>query len=474
MAGLSDFLMSLRGQPEPPPDEALDIVQKARRADEYRKQLGSEPGAGVGGLGGFLEKSLPTAFLGLGPPMPSMQTLPMPAQFKPKGDAPSDKSDTDTILKLQRDLRAKGYNIPLDGVMGKETQRAKLDDEQKAQKQQGLDLERMRIEGESKASEAAAATAKAESDRIAATASNRETGDAKLKKAEADMPWYNRFFRDHGQEAGVLAGILGSMATRKMLIGGHKAVQGATTTAANELMAGAPPPGTPVSMGNIGDRAGRVNEFYTKGGASEQPFLNDAAALRGMKSNPDAPQSAALYQPNLTKDILRNAIVPAGGALEYGGAHYVKGQAQEGLDKAIAAYNDNPSDTNLDALQTAKERVAFYGGLERMGQAGITAGVIGGGKTMLSDRTGVRPGTTAADAERAAIDAYLAKAAAPPKGSLPKLSTIIQEPLPVAPPAKAKPVVGGSHPDHTWNEKAGRWQDPNDNNKFLTGPPPTE
>ena len=39
-------------------------------------------------------------------------------------------------------------------------------------------------------------------------------------------------------------------------------------------------------------------------------------------------------------------------------------------------------------------------------------------------------------------------------------------------PEAPRRVIGGSHPDHNWNEKAQRWQDPNNNNEFLSGGPP--
>src|SRR5262249_48752764 len=157
-------------------------------------------------------------------------------------------------------------------------------------------------------------------------------------------------------------------------------------TAADTLMSGAPPAGTPVSQTNLGDRAGRVNEFWVNGQGRnpEQPFINDPAAPRGFRSNTDAPQSGDLYQPSLAKEVARNMVVPISGGIETAGAHWAKGNAQAGLDAATAAFNKNPSDANLDALQTAKEKVAFYEGLERMGQAGFTAGLVGMGNSMLS------------------------------------------------------------------------------------------
>jgi hypothetical protein len=59
------------------------------------------------------------------------------------------------------------------------------------------------------------------------------------------------------------------------------------------------------------------------------------------------------------------------------------------------------------------------------------------------------------------------------------LSTLLRTPtqgqLPAPPasttlPRPQEPIVGGSHPDHSWNVAAGRWQDAN--GRFLPGKPP--
>jgi hypothetical protein len=127
-------------------------------------------------------------------------------------------------------------------------------------------------------------------------------------------------------------------------------------------------------------------------------------------------------------------------------------------------------------LQKAKENVAMYQGGERSGQALM---LMGGGKALLGGRVDKRPGTATADAERAAIDSYLAKGprggpAGGPPG--PKLAGILQQPQPLQPLqllAPQKPAAkGGTHPDHNWNEKLGRWQDVN--GRILPGPAPKD
>lgn len=69
----------------------------------------------------------------------------------------------------------------------------------------------------------------------------------------------------------------------------------------------------------------------------------------------------------------------------------------------------------------------------------------------------------------------------PPTGpaSSTSLSSLLRTPtqgqLPAPPasttlPRPQEPIVGGSHPDHSWNAAAGRWQDAN--GRFLSGKPP--
>jgi peptidoglycan hydrolase-like protein with peptidoglycan-binding domain len=456
MAGLSDLLRG--GAPVDPPDEVLEMVQRVSREQKLR-EAGFGPEAS--GMGAFL-KAAPTAGLGLGPPMPYSQTMPLKVAA---GD------DRDAVKALQRELKAKGYYTgPIDGKMEGGTAAAKRAFDAAEQQRSAGDLDRMKTENEAAK---IAAERKAAEQKVV----DRETGDAKLKKAEESLPWYSRAMRDWGQPAGIVAGGLAALLMRGKMVNKYNAGRAETAKSADDLMTGAPAPGTPVSQGNIGDRAGRVNEFWTTGqrGTAEQPFLSDPAAARGFRSNASAPQSADLYRPNAPMNMAKDAAIPAVGGIEYAGAHYVKGGAMERLDKANAAYNADPSDANLQALQKAKESVALYEGLERMGQATATVGL---GTALLGGRVEKRPGTATADAERAAIDAYLAKAGGPPGGG-PKLSGVLKQPPPLqllaapAPAPAPKPAVkGGSHPDHNWNEKAKRWQDPNDGNKFLTGPPP--
>src|SRR5262249_19088050 len=157
---------------------------------------------------------------------------------------------------------------------------------------------------------AAEAEANAKIAETNATATNRETADKKLKDAEAALPWYKSVFRDYSQPVGVGAGLLAAILTRGKLQKTANTAQQNAATAADTLMSGAPPAGTPVSQTNLGDRAGRVNEFWVNGQGRnpEQPFINDPAAPRGFRSNTDAPQSGDLYQPSLAKEVARNMV----------------------------------------------------------------------------------------------------------------------------------------------------------------------
>jgi hypothetical protein len=438
MAGLSDLLRG--GAPVDPPDEVLEMVQRVSREQKLR-EAGFGPEAS--GMGAFL-KAAPTAGLGLGPPMPYSQTMPLKVAA---GD------DRDAVKALQRELKAKGYYTgPIDGKMEGGTAAAKRAFDAAEQQRSAGDLDRMKTENEAAK---IAAERKAAEQKVV----DRETGDAKLKKAEENLPWYSRAMRDWGQPAGIVAGGLAALLMRKGMVNKYNTGRADTAKAADDLMSSAPTPGTPVSQSNIGDRAGRVNEFWTsgQGGAAQQPFLSDPTAARGFKSNANAPQSADLYRPNQNMNRLSDLAIPAAGGIEYAGANYMKRGAMERLDAANAAYNSDPSDANLQALQKAKENVALYEGLERMGQATATTGFV---KSFLGGRVEKRPGTAIADAERAAIDSYLAKAGGPQGG--PKLAGVLKQPPPLQLlPPKAATQPAGHHAAYQ----------PRANGKFAAGPP---
>lgn len=453
MASLSEMLGFSPAQASAPQDEVLEMVQRARKAE-----AGVQEGTG---LGNFLKRA-PDALLGLGPPMPYSQTMPLKVAG---GD--------DDVVKLQAEMKAKGYyGGKIDGKMGPETVAAKRAYDAAEQQRSAADLEKLRVQTEA----AKIAEQKRAGEQKVV---DRETGDAKLKQAEENMPWYGRVMRDYAQPVGMAAGGLAAFLLRRGMVNKYNSGRAETAKSADDLMRGAPPAGAPVTAGNVQDRAGRVNEFWTSGqrGAAQQPFLSDPAAARGFRSNANAPQSADLYRPNVPMNIAKDAAIPTVGAIDYGASNWMKRGAQEKEAAANKAYDANPSDANLQALQKAKENVALYEGGERSGQAMM---LIGGGKALFGGRVEKRPGTATADAERAAIDAYLTKGARGVPGGpagQPKLSTTLKQlqllPAPAPQAAAPKPAVkGGSHPDHDWNAKAGRWQDAD--GKFLPGPPPKD
>jgi peptidoglycan hydrolase-like protein with peptidoglycan-binding domain len=482
MAGLAEFLLGMRGTPEQPQDEVLDIVKRARREEELRQAGVASPSERPGVMADFLQRGLPTAMLGLGPPMPTTEKMPIPERFIRTAGG-----ENDNVKALQRMLKEKGYyKGPIDGNMGGGTAAAKEAFDKAEATKGAQDLERSKASADAARAEADALRAKTEAAKIAADEAaaqrkvqDRETGDAKLKKAEENLPWYSTIMRDYAQPLGIAGGTLAALRTRGKIINRYNTGREDLVRSADDLMKGAPPSGTPVNASNLGDRAGRVNEFWSKGqGRSpEQPFLSDPTAARGFKSNPDAPQSGGLYQPNLVMNRAMDAAVPLAGGVEYGLANYLKGGAQQRLDAAAKAYGDDPSDVNLQALQKAKENVAMYEGGERLGQ---TMASVGLAKSLFGGRVDKRPGTAIADAERAAIDAYLKKNA--PGGGPqppPRLASIVnpaieaaEAPLAMPAPAPKPKPVGGSHPDHNWNAKAGKWQDTD--GKFLSGPPPKD
>lgn len=327
------------------------------------------------------------------------------------------------VRDLQIRLRDAGhYRGPIDGRMGSETQRANQTFQEAQQAQERQRIERTRVE----ADRDAAGAAKAETERLRLEgerlAQRRTEGDERLRDIESNVPWYSRALRDYGPNLGMAAGLGAGMMLRGGVVRASNARSAASAERANRL-AGPPESGE----ADLASRVARVNQFWGEGqrGASPAgPFVSAPGTSRGFRANPDAPPSTSLYQPNPTPGRLTDAGMV--GFLETEGAlsGYFANQQRGEVTAAQEAVNADPSEVNIQRLQSALNRAAAFDTAANVGRVG---GLSYAGSGLKFQRNPTRPDVAAAEAERLRIDQMLG-----PRRSAP--SAPPSPPPPVAPP----------------------------------------
>jgi len=401
-------------------DEVLEMVERADRAEKFRRAFGVEhdaPDLQSQLWRKFGDDTRNQALIGALAPFVGANPLVGPAVVggtQILGSTPAYGQDAEMVKKLQRDLKEKGYyRGPIDGKMEGGTAEAKkaFDAAQSASEREKT--ERAKADAAAKASEAKAteATAALEAKRLEEAAALREAeqraaGNQRFKEIEAAEPWYDKIFRQHGEKLGWGLGIGLGLLGRHGMTSRYNANTARIAGDANRTMATAPPPGEPVTPQNMGDRIGRVNEFAVGGqsggltGVRQQPFTVDAAAPHGARVNPDMPQASTLYQPNRAANAGRDVGVVGAFGIESYIADAQMDAAQERLDKAMIALAKKPNDEVLiKQVLIERESVALWQTLKTQGR--ISAGAYGL-SAAAQGRTHARPNT--APYEREVMD----------------------------------------------------------------------
>lgn len=317
--------------------------------------------------------------------------------------------DVEAVKELQRELKAKGYyQGPIDGRMEGGTAKAKeaYERDKAASEQRTLELERAKSAAtkENASLKAAEATiAETERKRLEdeRKATDRAAGEKRFKEIEENTPWYRQAYRDWAPSLGYVLGAGAGVLSRKGIVSKADALSKKVAERADDLMA---PP-----RGDLNDRVGKVNQFWTEGqpppgpfgGASrEGPFLTSQGAT-SFKANPAAPASGDLYLPNKTANLGRDLGVAGLYGAESAIAQFgLRNPAYEELERARKAADENPSEININAYQVARDRAAFGELLTNFGRSGAALSL---GSGVKYQREGTRPNVSTAESERLAI-----------------------------------------------------------------------
>lgn len=280
-------------------------------------------------------------------------------------------AEPDQIKQLQAKLQQQGlYSGPIDGIVkpGGPTERAL---------KAAQEMERTRLQQEQAAAQTASAGAQqataqaqlAESQRQRLAdetkAQQREQGNQRMQEIEQNISPTSRAIRDYAGPIGYGIGAIAAPMMRAGVAGLSNAWSRRAATEAEGLFSTA-------IKGTTG-RVARANEFARRGGAGEAvPFLQTPNTAPGFAANPGAATMATLFQPNKWGQRGTDAgLTAAFGGEAALGEFKLKPDAEADLHAATQAASADPSEINIDRLQTAKNKVAVMEGIANVGRAGM-------------------------------------------------------------------------------------------------------
>jgi peptidoglycan hydrolase-like protein with peptidoglycan-binding domain len=231
-------------------------------------------------------------------------------------------------------------------------------------------------------------------------------GGERLRQAEQNVGPVSRALRDYGEIGGTVAGLaLGGLGRWGMTRHANRVA--AERAADVEARLGR-------NMTNVPQRAGRLGEVWREGGRGDAPPFTPAPGTRyGLQVNPNAAPTGELFTaPRGIRGQVRGSdlAVMGGSAVEAGIAETRLWQATERLEAATRAAQSDPSDINIAELQQARDEVAFWQSMGRVGQAGVAG--YGVASTKLP-RNYPRPDLSQADREVANLNRLIS----PPKAT---------------------------------------------------------
>lgn len=308
------------------------------------------------------------------------------------------------VRQLQTQLRDAGlYSGAIDGKIGRETKAAQqqfMQQQQLQLQQQQLQIQQQGLQTQNKTSDAQMAeTARLqEAERIANE--QREEGLRRFREAEKSVGPVSRWLRDYGTPTGATLGILGGPLARLAVTKTSNALSRGTASSAESLMEKA-------GKGAVPGRVANVNEFWRQGGQSSAvPFISTPGQMPGFAVNPAAAGMDKLFLPNKVGNAATDLGVTAGFGAEYGGSKYMQGGAEEELRAAEEAFKKDPSDVNINRIQKATDKVAFYDAASNLGRVGA---VTYPAAMWKMQRAPTVPSMAAVEAEKLKLEELLRK-----------------------------------------------------------------
>lgn len=331
------------------------------------------------------------------------------------GKKAANRTPMDAVREEQTMLAEKGfYKGEIDGADGPETKKAReaykqhLESEQtriqqeieqgKLRAQEGVNLATQKTaETQEKLATAQLEKTKLEKEEAERKAKQRKAGEESLKKAEESTGPIAKFLREWGPMLGYgVGGALG--------LGSRLGVLKSANKASKEVAEAAEAPFT-ANLPNTSDRVARVNRFWREGGAGEAvPFATGTATKAGFSPNSKVADLSTLYPAPTRSYLTKDVGIPVAALAESGLGSALAWDAQNRLDAAVAAYNADPTQANIDAIQSAKNYLASFEFMANLGR-GAAGGYIG--TAAKTSRKPTRPNTSPAEAEKMELEKML-------------------------------------------------------------------
>jgi hypothetical protein len=182
-------------------------------------------------------------------------------------------------------------------------------------------------------------------------------GEERLRRSNEDLSGFQRFMRDYGELTGYGAGLLLGTGSRWGVTAASDALSARRATRATQIMG--------QRARDFEDRVGRVNEFWMRGqrrsplSNREPALVPDATSARGFRSNPNAPAIEELYRPSAAGNATADIGIPAFFAGDAAISYTLKRQYEQDVKDAEAAVDKEPSEANIERLQTARVKAGM-------------------------------------------------------------------------------------------------------------------
>lgn len=336
------------------------------------------------------------------------------------------KAPKEAVMREQRFLAAQGFYNPanIDGDPGDLTvaargryraaQAAQVEKDRAAQaEERRLAIEEGKLEQGKTQAAATIKTAEvrdkeldlqAENDRLARE--RKAAGEERLREAEKNAPFWSKFMREYAPTIGGVAGTIAGPAARSTV---KKLGDMYQTSRAAKAEATLGNPTGPVTVENLSERVGKVNDWWRRGGAKNEPFVTTPMKNPGVAVNVDktgmpiATPISDLFQ----HGIVAPKIADAGALGGIGGVGYLINDmegAQEAFAAAKTAVDQDPSDVNIEEYMKARSRLSSA---EAKRNATLAALGMYVGTAVSKQRHPIVPPTNAADQSKIDIEKFI-------------------------------------------------------------------